>query len=201
MQSRTNSLQDPEKGLSRPTTNTRLQSTQLGSTRENTSVEDFGIAGNGVPVNGREIGSSNESPTSETLMRRESPTENIHPSMKDRAKNLIHRGGKSEKDTNAAEEQPNDDVQPGSKKKKFANKKYTLKGQLRATIFGSWINILLICVPVGIALNYTNVNGVAIFVVNFMAIIPLAGMLSYSTEEISMRVGETLGGLMNASFG
>ena len=37
--------------------------------------------------------------------------------------------------------------------------------------------------------------------VNFLAIIPLAGTLSYATEELAMRVGETLGGLLNASFG
>lgn len=37
--------------------------------------------------------------------------------------------------------------------------------------------------------------------VNFIAIIPLAGMLSYATEEIALRTGEVLGGLLNASFG
>ena len=41
----------------------------------------------------------------------------------------------------------------------------------------------------------------AVFIVNFIAIIPLAGLLSYATEEIALRVGETLGGLLNASFG
>ena len=37
--------------------------------------------------------------------------------------------------------------------------------------------------------------------VNFIAIIPLAGMLSYATEEIAYRTSETIGGLLNASFG
>ncbi|KAK6362379.1 hypothetical protein TWF730_006069 [Orbilia blumenaviensis] len=36
---------------------------------------------------------------------------------------------------------------------------------------------------------------------NFLAIIPLAGTLSFGTEEIALRTGETLGGLLNASFG
>lgn len=40
-----------------------------------------------------------------------------------------------------------------------------------------------------------------VFVVNFIAIIPLAGMLSYATEEIALRTGEVMGGLLNASFG
>lgn len=78
---------------------------------------------------------------------------------------------------------------------------FTLGNQLKATIFNSWINILLIAAPIGIALHFVNANPVAIFVVNFVAIIPLAALLSYATEEIAIRVGETLGGLLNASFG
>ncbi|KAG8527379.1 uncharacterized protein KY384_007531 [Bacidia gigantensis] len=79
--------------------------------------------------------------------------------------------------------------------------KFTFKSQIRATLFNSYINILLIFVPVGIAVNYAGVDKVAVFVINFIAIIPLAGMLSYATEEIALRVGETLGGLLNATFG
>lgn len=55
--------------------------------------------------------------------------------------------------------------------------------------------------PIGFALNYAHANDIAIFVVNFIAIIPLAAMLSYATEEIALRTGETIGGLLNASFG
>lgn len=40
-----------------------------------------------------------------------------------------------------------------------------------------------------------------VFVLNFLAIIPLAAVLSFATEEISRRLGETLGGLLNATFG
>lgn len=50
-------------------------------------------------------------------------------------------------------------------------------------------------------MNYINVAPVAVFVINFIAIIPLAALLSYATEEIALRIGETLGGLMNATFG
>ncbi|KAF7595109.1 hypothetical protein BBP40_007313 [Aspergillus hancockii] len=79
--------------------------------------------------------------------------------------------------------------------------KFTAMGQIKATIFNSWINVLLFAAPVGIALNYVDVDPVAVFVVNFIAIIPLAAMLGYATEEIAMRTGETIGGLLNASFG
>ena len=79
--------------------------------------------------------------------------------------------------------------------------KFTAVGQLKATILNSYINILLIFVPIGIAVNYADVPKVGVFVINFIAIIPLAAMLSYATEEIALRVGETLGGLLNATFG
>jgi Ca2+:H+ antiporter len=80
--------------------------------------------------------------------------------------------------------------------------KFTVGNQIRRTLFGSWINILLLAAPAGIAINYAgHVNGIIIFVVNFLAIIPLAAMLSFGTEEIALRTGETLGGLLNATFG
>ncbi len=84
---------------------------------------------------------------------------------------------------------------------KLKHKKYTVGNQLKATLFNSWLNLLLFAAPVGIALHFTDVNPVAIFVVNFIAIIPLAALLSYATEELALRVGEVLGGLLNASFG
>ena len=79
--------------------------------------------------------------------------------------------------------------------------KFTFASQLRATLFNSWINVLLVFVPVGIAVNFTNISPVGVFVINFIAIIPLAAMLSYATEEIALRTGETIGGLLNATFG
>ena len=89
-----------------------------------------------------------------------------------------------------------------SQSKNYGKKnKFTTANQLRRTLFNSWINVLLIMAPVGIAVNYAHVQPVAVFVINFIAIIPLAAMLSYATEEIAIRTGETLGGLLNATFG
>ncbi|GES64393.1 sodium/calcium transporter [Aspergillus terreus] len=89
----------------------------------------------------------------------------------------------------------------GEDKDLMEKPKFTVANQIKATIFNSWMNVLILAAPVGIALNYVNVSPVAVFVVNFIAIIPLAAMLSYATEEIAMRTGETIGGLLNASFG
>lgn len=66
-------------------------------------------------------------------------------------------------------------------------KHFGLVEQLRTVLLGSWINVLLICVPIGIALHVAEVNPYAAFAVNFVAIIPLAGILSYATEELSLR--------------
>lgn len=79
--------------------------------------------------------------------------------------------------------------------------RFGLIGQIRATLFNSWINILFLMVPVGIAVHFAHLDPIAVFVINFIAIIPLAAMLSYATEEIAFHTGETLGGLLNATFG
>ncbi|ELU40708.1 sodium/calcium transporter [Rhizoctonia solani AG-1 IA] len=42
---------------------------------------------------------------------------------------------------------------------------------------------------------------VAVFITNFLAIIPLAKLLGFATEELALRVGQTIGGLLNATFG
>ncbi|CAI7595964.1 unnamed protein product [Penicillium crustosum] len=87
------------------------------------------------------------------------------------------------------------------KKSLSSNKSFTFASQLKATILNSWINVLLIAAPVGIALYAVGANPIAVFVVNFIAIIPLAAMLSFATEEVAIRTSETIGGLLNASFG
>lgn len=89
------------------------------------------------------------------------------------------------------------------RKKRAHRRKIPVGAQFRAVLLGSWINVLLIAVPVGFAVYYGKIGGGPwpVFIVNFIAIIPLAAMLSYATEELALRVGETLGGLLNASFG
>lgn len=79
---------------------------------------------------------------------------------------------------------------------------FTVGNQLRRTLLYSPLNILIVAAPVGIAINYVpSIPRVAVFVVNFLAIVPLAALLSYGTEEVALRLGETLGGLLNASLG
>ncbi|KAL4874104.1 hypothetical protein BDV12DRAFT_159065 [Aspergillus spectabilis] len=105
-------------------------------------------------------------------------------------KGFLGMGRRSDTEDRAvSEEEPKD------------RQRFTAVGQFKATVLNSWINILLLAVPAGIALNYVDVDPVAVFVVNFIAIVPLAAMLSFATEEIALRTGETIGGLLNATFG
>ncbi|KAM3075527.1 Vacuolar calcium ion transporter [Clarireedia jacksonii] len=71
----------------------------------------------------------------------------------------------------------------------------------KVTLYSNYVNVLLVFVPLGIVAGVTHWDPVVTFILNFFAIIPLASILSFATEEISMKLGETLGGLLNASFG
>ncbi|KAF9476694.1 calcium/proton exchanger [Pholiota conissans] len=77
---------------------------------------------------------------------------------------------------------------------------------LKAIILSSWMNMLLVFIPVSWALHFALPHSFAnrdtiIFVFSFLAIIPLAKLLGFATEELAMRVGQTLAGLLNATLG
>jgi Ca2+:H+ antiporter len=68
-------------------------------------------------------------------------------------------------------------------------------------IFGSWLNLLLLLVPVAAAAHYLNWDAPLRFGFSFVAIIPLAKLLGDATEQMSLSLGDTLAGLLNATFG
>ncbi|ORY23037.1 putative Calcium:hydrogen antiporter [Naematelia encephala] len=80
-------------------------------------------------------------------------------------------------------------------------KKFDPIGSSRHLIFGSWINLLLIAVPLSIIADLLHWNAAARFSTSFLAIVPLAKLLGDATEQLSMKLGQTLGGLLNATFG
>lgn len=65
----------------------------------------------------------------------------------------------------------------------------------------SWVNVLLLFVPAGIAVQAAGLNPAVIFAMNAVAIIPLAGLLSHATECVASRLGDTVGALINVTFG
>ncbi len=64
------------------------------------------------------------------------------------------------------------------------------------------MNWLLIFIPIAVALEHlAPTQHVLIFVAAGLAILPLAGWLGRATEHLAERMGEGVGGLLNATFG
>lgn len=77
-----------------------------------------------------------------------------------------------------------------------------LRHQLRDAVRAQPVLWLLAAVPtVFIAERVAPEAHRALFVLSILAIIPLAGLLSHATESVAARVGDTLGGLLNATLG
>ncbi|EAW08298.1 putative calcium ion transporter Vcx1 [Aspergillus clavatus NRRL 1] len=70
-----------------------------------------------------------------------------------------------------------------------------------STLVRDYVNLLLVFVPLGIVSGALHWDSTVVFSLNFIAIIPLASLLSFATEELAATMGQALGGLMNATFG
>ncbi|CAL8470121.1 g9663 [Coccomyxa elongata] len=68
-------------------------------------------------------------------------------------------------------------------------------------VTGSWMSLFLIAVPLGLSAQFFNWGPIAIFVLNFIALVPLALVLGEVTEDLALRFGDIIGGLLNATFG
>ncbi len=71
----------------------------------------------------------------------------------------------------------------------------------KTTLFFSRANLLIPFVPLAIVAANLKWNPVALFTLSFLAIFPLAELLSWSTEQVAASVGQTIGGLLNATCG
>jgi Ca2+:H+ antiporter len=64
------------------------------------------------------------------------------------------------------------------------------------------LNWLLVFIPITLGLEYLKPDAhTMIFICASLSIVPLAGWLGHATEHIAARVGEGIGGLLNASLG
>ncbi len=74
-------------------------------------------------------------------------------------------------------------------------------------LLGLGLNWLLLLIPVALVLEvghklgYDWASPTAIFVTSAVAIIPLAGWMGRATEHLASRLGEGVGGLLNATLG
>lgn len=79
---------------------------------------------------------------------------------------------------------------------------------VKRIIRASWINWLLLIVPVAIAIGGLQdwghihvVSPAVVFALNAVAIVPLASLLAFATESVASRLGDTIGALLNVTFG
>ena len=63
------------------------------------------------------------------------------------------------------------------------------------------LNILLLAIPFTLYAAYVEHNPAMAFIASMVAIMPLAFLMGQATEEISLRTGQSIGGLLNATFG
>ncbi len=72
----------------------------------------------------------------------------------------------------------------------------------KRTIAENWLSVLLVFVPVALWLEHvSHASGHWVFLASAVAIVPLAGWMGRSTEQLAERVGSGLGALLNATFG
>ncbi|MCE5200371.1 calcium/proton exchanger [bacterium] len=78
-----------------------------------------------------------------------------------------------------------------------------IHGQIGVVEFikGSWLNWLLVFIPLTVTIGITGAPKLWLFLTSALAIVPLAGLIGSTTEQISSRTGPGLGGLLNATFG
>lgn len=66
---------------------------------------------------------------------------------------------------------------------------------------GNVMLLLALCIPAAIILELSHVNPIIIFVVAAVGVVPLAGMIGQGTESLAEKMGQRMGGLLNATLG
>jgi len=72
---------------------------------------------------------------------------------------------------------------------------------LKEMFLESKINLLFAVLPFAWWSHHAHWPDSTIFVLNFLAMVPLASMLGVFTEELAMHTNDVIGGLINATFG
>lgn len=162
--------------LSNPPTNTQISNTATSGRNDTTNIPSNNSNHNGIK-------NQRSSPTSNNVADN---TSNVHPPPAPPPQ--VNGEGNIIESTET--EKP---------KKKNVAIRFWLTG--KHIILSSIINLLLVFVPVGIISYALGLSPGIVFAMNAIAIIPLAGLLSHATESVAKRMGDTIGALMNVTFG
>lgn len=134
------------------------------------------------------------------------PKESTHNNAEDAISKAIHPPAPPPHKSEAAGVGDTTVVSAGGKGKpsltlRMKNGSKRFVNHMKNAILHSWVNVLLIFVPIGIAADAAGLSPAIIFAMNAVAIIPLAGLLAHATEAVAARLGDTMGALLNVSFG
>lgn len=77
----------------------------------------------------------------------------------------------------------------------------TIRADLDRFLRDSWLNFLLVFIPISLGMELLHAPGVWVFAATALAIVPLAGLIGQATEATAEHTGPGLGGLLNATFG
>ncbi|KNG47080.1 vacuolar calcium ion transporter /H(+) exchanger [Stemphylium lycopersici] len=175
------------------------------NTEPTTSSQTYASASTAVPKSSVEEDSAPDAndahkASADSTIAPSNQESNAGPTRRSKFKGIFRKEHEDQEDADV-DEPDADELSLEERKKKAFKRKIPIGAQIRFVLLGAWINVLLVMVPVGFAVYYARLDPVPVFIINFIAIIPLAAMLSNATEELAIRVGETLGGLLNATFG
>lgn len=79
--------------------------------------------------------------------------------------------------------------------------KYCSSSTTREMLLGSKLNVLFAAAPAALISRVAGWSPVITFTLSLLAIAPLAERLGYVTEELAEHTNQTIGGLLNATFG
>ena len=90
---------------------------------------------------------------------------------------------------------------PGGQPEEAPEEKETILEVLKDIIVGKFVSPLLLLAPFAYLAHRQQWGAIWIFWLNFFVMIPLAAILGDFTEEVALHTNQTIGGLVNATFG
>lgn len=160
----------------------------------NNNENNFNNSPNGIPDN--DGGLDEKSPVINGF---NSPINTTSDQFSPAMSTQVERSGPVVESSSKAEEQTTT-TPPEPTKMKSIIDEIRRNGRLAVTY--SWLNALLIFVPIGIIVaSIDGIHGGIVFGMNAVAIIPLAGLLAFATESVAREMGDALGALLNVTFG
>lgn len=158
-----------------------------------------GKAGDGKSGGRGRVGGSHTQAAADDDLER-GRADSIHPGASPQDKSEAARSGDpAVGNTDGATDGTDGPKPPIGKRMIAGSKRFVI--HTKDALCHSWVNVLLLFVPVGIAAEAAGLSPTIIFALNAIAIVPLAGLLSHATESVASRLGDTIGALLNVTFG